>query len=105
MIVFERMVSYANSQNLPLQPIEKRQELGKRIAAAYHADGTKKPLRRIPYKEGGINYQVLNYPPEFREEMDAIISNFYKENPVEPKKERKRFSVKRPVASSKPISR
>lgn len=108
LVIFDRMVAYATANNVPLQPIEKRKELGKIIAAAYHAPGSQKPLRWIHVKEEGNNFRVMNYPTDFQPQMDAIISNFYSENPVlptEPKKERKRIPSKRPIASSKNYTR
>lgn len=95
-----------------MQPVEKRIEIGRLVAESFKelraSGGTTKRFVKVKVEEDGIKYTVNFYPPNFSPTIDVIISLFYKYNPVlppAPPKERKRFSVKRPVASSKPSNR
>lgn len=75
------MFAFAANHNVQLQTPEKRKELGKLVAAAYHSKKDKEPLKRFPFIEEGKKIMVLRYPESFRDEMDAIISQFNKDNP------------------------
>jgi hypothetical protein len=104
-IVFNRIYAYSKVNKVPMLPIDKRVEVGKLIAEAYHQAKVEIPLKRTRIKEDGNIYNVLYYPPIFSSQMDAIISKFYSENPVAPPKIRKRIPSKRPIASSKSYTR
>lgn len=76
-----------------------RRELGLIIAQAYQLTPIKKNIYRRLSKEKEGTFNVLDYPPEFNNRMDELISEYITYHPKP--KERKRIPTKTPLYSTR----
>lgn len=89
--LFNRLYAYHKTFNVPLLQLEQRGELGKKIIARYMKIKEAKKYKRftrVTSKEYDFKGAVINYPVEFRQEMDKLIKTYYK-----------RLQSKKPVPS------
>lgn len=74
--VFKRISYLCTKRKIPLLPQNRRNEIGKQVAALYREQNGEMPVKKVLIDEPERKFFVQWYPTEFIPEIDKVVKEF-----------------------------